>query len=212
MAKRSLHYVAGFFTRRKLPYSYPRGVLTHDGSRGWRMTPVIIHLLCAVTGADKTALERTRILKRNFLHPVPWFRTSRGGGAIVLGTSARPRIIFTENFFLREIYGRRARHYGNRLDVWLDMLSHEVGHVGQLQRMANPATYIASFAWQYLRAVSHSNAPLEKEAEEGRKRYRKFIASMRNEGLIREFYNLLRSDQPEDDKICQMDLWLKRFS
>jgi hypothetical protein len=145
-------------------------------------------------------------------NPVPWFRARRGGGAIVLGTASKPKVIFTENFFLREIYGRKGRHYGNRLDVWLDMLSHEIGHVEQLGRIRHPLRYVVLFAWQYISTLSHSSAPLEKEAEEGRRKYRKFIRQLREQSLMKDFYKLLRSDQPDREKILQVDKWLEKYS
>ncbi|MFA0960676.1 hypothetical protein AB9P05_02610 [Roseivirga sp. BDSF3-8] len=203
--------MVNLFSHRKLPYAYPRGILTPVRGRYWHLTPVIIYLLSEITEVEKPLLQKTRILKRAFTLPVPWFRSTRGGGAIVLGTRKRPLIIFTENFFLREIYGRNARYYGNRLDVWLDMLSHEVGHVAQLDRIGAPAKYVLSFAWQYLRTMSHNRAPLEKEAETGRKRYRSFVHHIRNKGLMKEYYTLLRADSADEAKISQIRQWITEW-
>lgn len=131
--------------------------------------------LAAVSGVDRELIEACRIAqRRDHWLRLPWYRASRGGGAIALGLTIR----FTGNWFRTD--GVHAYGDGSLRSTWhwLRHLAHEVGHLPQARSYGLHAKgrlrYVAAFAAQYgLRAITlqghvHDGAPLERQADRGR--------------------------------------------
>ena len=144
-------------------------------SRKFRFTDKASFLLSLVSGVDEEKIRTCSIYRRNPYRYFPWYRASRGGGAITFGSRNWSSITFTENFFSEDNKFFNNRAYGNRMDIWLSLAAHEVVHIRHAQRFGNFVIYLLVFAYQYL-LHGHDKAPLEIEAEEARFNFLKFNA------------------------------------
>lgn len=130
----------------------------------------VAHLLHLVSGVDMQLIEDVKIYSRSTFRFIPWYPSSKGGGAITLGNKKWKSITFTENFFSTDQEKYNGRAYGDQLHTWLRLAAHEVGHLAHAQRFGSFIIYLWVFIYQYL-LHGHDKAPLEIEAESGRKTY-----------------------------------------
>jgi len=134
------------------------------------LTVPLLELLHAVSGVERQFLERARIYPHtaNWLH-FPWYPRSRGG-AFVLGS----RIYLKERSLAGTHHTSGPEHSASLL-----LLAHEVGHLPQAHRFRmnglgkiRYAVWAAGqYGWSALRngpTHAHDDAPLEREADEGR--------------------------------------------
>jgi len=159
---------------------YPRPLLIFNSEKGsYKFTRSAVHLLHLVSGVSKTMIESTTVMKRAPYSAVPaynYFSYSHdeGGGAITLGeNSYSSRIIFTENYFHDDPDAYEGNGFGADIFSWLDLASHEVGHIPQIGRHNGQADYLMTFVKQYSKS-GHDDAPYEIEAEKGTSVFRDF--------------------------------------
>ena len=158
----------------------------------------LLELLHSVSGVDRHLLERARIYPHtaNWLH-FPWYPNSRGG-AFVLGH----RIYLKKRSQAGALLAKGPEHIAA-----LILLAHEVGHLPQADRFGmsgfGKARFICWAAWQYTRSAlrngpinAHDDAPLEREADEGRWVLEKLLETVANAEHEQELSNLLALEDP----------------
>ncbi len=173
------------------------------------LNPVIVRLLHLVTEVDEQFLRNLNIYKRSLWRPVPWYRSSKGGGAITLGSSSWQSMVFTENFFSADKtkYGEKA--YGDDVRRWMMMLAHEACHIHHARRFGFFIYYLLRFAFEYL-VFGHDKSPLEKEADAGVAALHAFHQHVYRFGVI-DLFDYLLSSVPEQDKMRQLEEWWKGY-
>lgn len=161
---------------------------------------------------------------RGSISALPAYKANEGGGAITIGT----KITLTENFYSKDLreYGFTSSNgqwistsYGNDFNFsdWVDLLSHEVGHLPQAQKYGgdNPAgkvAYAVSFLLEYATTGGHDDAPREKEAEKGANSFRAFNTFVDNEFGQDAIKNLIQNDKLTDEKkIDRIHVWYDAY-
>ncbi|MBK6626247.1 MAG: hypothetical protein IPJ87_17655 [Flavobacteriales bacterium] len=166
-----------------------------------------IEVLHLSTGVPRETLQNTLVMVNQELHNNVTGFSDRdaGGGAITLGLY----IFFTGN------YGDPQKQ-GDDVAAWMDLLSHEIGHRVQADRMG-PWVYPAQYGLEVLEQAKeigsldseklkqrHDDMPMEKEAEGLRTKYRKFMKLFDYEGIDRSERNamldILGSEWPDSEK------------
>lgn len=161
---------------RSTPVPAPTSLVQPDAS----LTPLARQVLHAVTGVPMHLLEEVRVkpASSNWLR-APWYGYHRGG-AMTIGRT----IWFTRKWFEAEGYGD-----GTPIATWnwLQHLAHEAGHLPQAARYGHGTLgklrYVMAFAWQYGRRAAvlrwdvHDGAPLEIEADRGRRRLLQLVGN-----------------------------------
>lgn len=179
-------------------------------SKGYRYTKLMVNLLHKVSSVPASIIETTRIYPRSARRYIPFYPAHTGGGAITLGSDTWSSITFTENFFSTDQERYHNRAYANAVDSWLYLSAHEVGHLIHAVRYRFFVIYIIVFIYQYAK-YGHDAAPLEIEADIGRKRLRQFnryICDKEDKGGIRQ---LVISDLTEQKKIELLEKWWTAF-
>lgn len=153
-------------------------------------------LLRAVAGVDTALLEAAIVRPHtdNWLR-FPWYPAARGG-ACVIGRS-----IYLQG---RQWRGTHMRT-GHELLHTLLILAHEVGHLPQAAGFGTDALgrtrFVVWAAWQYFISAlrhgrhAHDRAPLEIEAEEGRRVLARLLQVPGASGRIQ---SLLAADEVDD--------------
>ena len=159
----------------------------------------VAELLSLVSGVNKRLISETKIYPRSQFRYIPFYNSLRGGGAITLGNSFWHSITFTENFFSNDKQTFKAVAYGDNLSVWLRLSAHEVGHITHTKRFRSFIWYLIVFAYQYIKH-GHDDAPLEIEAELGRKTFIQFNNYIKNNFQINLEY-ILTSQESDIVKI-----------
>jgi hypothetical protein len=205
---------------------YPKSILSYDPnlgeSGGYKLKPSAIHLLSLVSNVSPNIIENTFIQKRGKGHFYPFwvpfiaegYAPSAGGGALTLGDNRfNSSITFTPNWFTDDtnIYPKSAK--GNNPNLWLDILSHEVGHIPQTERHENMWHYLLKMLMEYALYGGHDNAPMEKEADIGTDNYREFktFVDKLHYNKKNNLVNLLKSNKSEKEKIETINKWWKSF-
>ena len=185
-------------------------ILISDSRNNYRFSEPTIHLLHLVSGVEKKLIENTVIYSRSPWRIIPWYRGTKGGGAITLGSSQWQSITFTENFFSTDQDKFNGRAFGNKLDVWLRLAAHEVGHLSHAYKFKFLVIYLWIFLYQYI-MHGHDKAPLEIEADLGSKNYSKFSNFLNRRYGQKCLETLISSESAADKKIAQLNTWWSEF-
>gem|GEM_PF-666492 len=196
---------------------YPRAILKYDANAfphggGYRLTSPATHLLSLVSGVKESYIANAIIVKRGLGHYVPFYSSRKGGGAITLGYSSnKSNIILTQNYFEDDASAYNNNGYGQNISEWLDILSHEVGHIPQIDKNGGMRGYVSNAVIEYIKSSGHDEAPSEKEADIGQTQYRRFnafISSKYGENAISE---LLSSRCSDKQKVQTIDKWWNEY-
>ena len=196
---------------------YPRAILKYDAQAfphggGYRLTTPASHLLSLVSGVKESYIANAIIVKRGLGHYVPWYSSRKGGGAITLGYSSnKSNIILTQNYFEDDASAYNNNGYGQNISEWLDILSHEVGHIPQIDKNGGMMRYVSNASMEYIKSSGHDEAPSEKEADIGQTQYRRFNAFISNKYGEKAIPELLSSSCSDKQKIQTIDKWWNEY-
>ena len=198
---------------------YPKPLLIFNSNigfyGGYKFTKSATHLLSLVSGVDKGAISNVIIQKRAPGQYRPFYSAVEGGGAITLGTTSyNANITYTENYFEDDASKYEGHGYGQDIYEWLDLSSHEVGHLPQIDKEGGFFGYVSEFINQYSKA-GHDGAKYEKEADKGQNRFNDFNNFLNEKYGDNTLINILSATieinghkGTEDYKIRQIDkLW-----
>ena len=193
---------------------YPKSILNYNPSiglhGGYKLKQSAAHLLSLVSGVSQELIANTVIQKRAAGQYRPWYSCNSGGGAITAGTRSYTTITFTENWFEDNPNKYEGNGYGLDVMSWLDLLSHEVGHLPQIKRKGGLFPYLLSFAKEYIQ-YGHDNAPSEIEADKGFsefKSFEKFVSANYGNTAMKD---LFESDLSEQNKTSTIDKWWNEY-
>ena len=193
---------------------YPKSILNYNPSLGlhggYKLKQSAAHLLSLVSGVSQGLIEGTVIQRRAAGQYRPLYSCNSGGGAITVGTRSYTTITFTENWFEDNPNKYEGNGYGLDVMSWLDLLSHEVGHLPQIKREGGLLPYLLSFAKEYIQ-YGHDNAPSEIEADRGFsefKSFEKFVSANYGNTAMKD---LFESDLSEQNKTSTIDKWWNEY-
>ena len=193
---------------------YPKSILSYNPSLGlhggYKLKQSAAHLLSLVSGVSQELIANTVIQKRAAGQYRPWYSCNSGGGAITVGTRSYTTITFTENWFEDNPNKYEGNGYGLDVLLWLDLLSHEVGHLPQIKRKGGLFPYLLSFVKEYIQ-YGHDDAPSEIEAEKGSSEFRsfeKFVSVKYGNSAMKD---LFESDLSEENKTSTIDKWWNEY-
>ena len=137
---------------------FPKGVIT-KGEHSYRITAPAAVLLSLVSGVNINHIITTHICERSVLFPFPFYKSSNGGGAITLGDMYhKAQITLTNNYFEDDPSLYNNHGYGKNTSEWLQILSHEVGHLNHTNNHVSLVSYVMAFILDYARSGSHDSA------------------------------------------------------
>ena len=162
-------------------------------------TSSVTHLLNLVSGVSYDNILATKI---RFY--------KRGVGALTTGDSSSNAII--SNFDVNP----------NDLINFLDLMSHEVGHIPQLDETKSNTLHIGRSILGYIKAAIenssldyedyHDKAPLEKQAERGTTNFRmfnRFINKYYGKDKLKSLFE--NKNNTEKDKIERINQWFRAY-
>jgi RHS repeat-associated protein len=186
----------------------PKSVVKFNNVSGkYNFTKPAIHVLYLTTGVDKRLLETVVVQPRSLGQYRPLYDADEGGGGITVGDGSYNTITYTENYFENNSSKYKGNGYGMNVGEWLDISSHEVGHLTQIAREGGLVSYLSEFVKQYTVSGDHDGAPYEKEADVGQDNFRgfnRFVDNYIGKGELNKLFNLNISDEA---KISKIDIW-----
>ena len=189
---------------------YPWPILQVNGQTGnYSFKPAAAHLLSLTTGISKDLISKVVVQERKAGQYRPFYSSDEGGGAITVGNKNYMSITYTENYFADDPSIYNGNGFGQDLNKWLRLSSHEVGHLEQIKKHDSLFGYLGEFVGQYVRAGNHDDAPYEKEAEEGADNFRLFSDFVNKNVGKNGIVELLGSGVSEDKKIERINDWFK---
>lgn len=186
-------------------------ILKKHSDNSYRFNTPVAHFLNLVSGIDISLIKDARIYPRSISRYIPWYRSTKGGGAITLGSNTWQSITFTDNFFSSDQEKYKGRAYGDNLHIWLRLAAHEVGHLEHARKYGSLLVYLIIFIYQYL-IHGHDKAPLEKEADKGSQVYGQFNYFINRCIGSRSLENLLCSEVTPEEKIDMINQWWLKFN
>ncbi len=177
----------------------------------YKFTQAAAHLLSITTGISEADIQKVGIRKTGG-SLMPTYDPNKGGGAITFpGNDANSyRMNLTDNFFDNS-YG--ANGYKDDVMEWLDLTSHEVGHIKDIQEIGGgKAKYFRTFISEYANAGSHDGNPREQRADIGRNEFRSFVSFV-NSYYGKDKVKALFENSKNTDKeiIGRIDQWWKQY-
>lgn len=162
-------------------------------------TPSAAYLLSLVSGVNYDDIYGTRLVFKNF-----------GGGALTTGDSSSEGTI--TNFDVNP----------NNIISFLDLMSHEVGHLPQLDETGSNAKHLARSGLGYIKAAIengstnyedyHDKAPLEIAAEKGTFNFRDFNSFVNKTYGANKLKALFENkNNTEKDKVQRINQWFKAY-
>ena len=154
----------------------PKAVVTKTSDGTYQFTDPAIKLLSWVSGVSENLIRNSRVRKRAKPIGTPWFSSKNGGG----GLTSKKKIRLTPNFFtswkhkVSSPFEDFSDDSNYSVYHWLDLNSHEVGHLTQAEKYKSNFGYYLSFVFEYGKAGGHDSANKEKEAEKGAIKFRDF--------------------------------------
>lgn len=172
--------------------AYPSSILEEVNPGRYKMRGEIIDMFTLITGVSKDLLERTYIYKRTATSG-PYYLIGNGGGAHTMPEDDGSfSIIFTENFFQvsNKFHTAYGLNTGENVHTWLDILSHEIGHLPIAQYYTGKKdAYVSLFLDQYMSNYFSHDVLLEDMADDRQKSYRNFRkAFYGSQGVILEMF------------------------
>jgi len=181
----------------------------------YKFTEAATHLLSLVSGISASEINKVDInnAKGSVL---PAYDPKEGGGAMTLptGNSNQYDMNFTDNFFNQ----KQAGKYGsadNSNDVigWLDLTSHEVGHIKDIQEIGNNRIkYMATFGIGYAKSSGHDGYWRESRADIGQTEFRNFnsfVDSYYGKGKMQALFE--KKNNTDKDIIGRLDQWWGQY-
>ncbi len=172
---------------------YPLPILVYNkASNSYHLTNAASHLLSLVSGIDKRKIQNAEIKMRGAGHYVPFYIANDGGGAITLGRPAYQAIYYTENWFDDNKRSFNNHGYGQDINRWLRHLSHEVGHLDQIDLEGGLTSYSLEMLMQFTSVgFNHDSAPYEQQADIGQNEFiafNSFIALNYGENSLADLF------------------------
>jgi hypothetical protein len=190
---------------------YPESVLRYDPNLGlyggYRFTPLAAQLLSLVSGVNRVYIDNAIVQERRAGQYRPWYPANEGGGAITLGNNGiGATITYTENWFEDNPSAYHGNGYGQNINAWLSLSSHEVGHIPQIAKSGGIMSYLFKFVKQYANS-GHDEAPLEKEADKGRNTFTEFNAFVNKTYGRNSIETLFNSKDTQGQKMQTLNNW-----
>ena len=162
-------------------------------------TPSAAHLLSLVSGVNYDDVYGTSIVFKNY-----------GNGALTTGNSASDGTI--TNFNIN----------ANNIISFLELMSHEIGHLPQLDEAGGNTNHLAKSGWGYVKAAIkngstkyedyHDKAPLEIAAERGTFNFRDFNNFVNKNYGANKLKNLFENNNnSEKDRVQRINQWFKAY-
>ena len=193
---------------------YPRNILIpHNGY--YTFSKPAACLLSLVSGVSAKAILNVKVQNRGDAHGthkfIPAYSSNKGGGAITLGNDKyKSSMTFTENFFEDDRKAYNNNGYGQDINQWFDLASHEVVHLKHIDQMKNTFVYEISFLSDYYEN-GHDGSEREQEADKGRANYRAFKQYVNKNYGKDALTNLFNSDKNETQQIQTLLQWYSEY-
>lgn len=117
---------------------------------------------------------------------------------------------FTKNYFADNPSAYNGNGYGQNVNEWLDLASHEVKHIDHVKEHKGKIGYLVDFGLQYLR-YGHDQSPAEMEADKSRNRYKDFTKYINKKYGNNSLLKLFESNLSDGQKIQQIDQWWSEY-
>ena len=195
---------------------FPEFLITHIKTPFYRadyyaLNPQACHLLSLVSGVSEKYIRNAQIMERGFGHYFPLYNSDNGGGAMTLGSSQdNVSISFTPNFFEDDKEQYNGHGYGQSFYDWMELLSHEVGHIKHVGESKNEMLYVIGFGLDYLK-YGHDDTPREKEADKGTVKFKDFNKFLNETKGKNALENLFKSNKTSELQIEIIDEWWKEY-
>lgn len=191
---------------------YPNHIITPiiNSKSVFSFNPVVTLIFSLCSGIDEKLVQSTRIYPRSISRYIPWYRASKGGGAITLGSRSWHNITLTENFFSVDNEKYPGTAYANNFDLWMRLCAHEVGHIQHTQKYGLLLWYLIVFAFEYLR-YGHNGSRLEKEADLSSTEFSSFNSFVNGNAEQDAIQNLLLSAQDTESKRKKILFWWNQY-
>ena len=144
----------------------------------YKFTESATHLLSLVSGIPEADIQKLNI-QNSGGGLLPAYNPAEGGGGMTFpGDDANSyRMNLTNNFFDNSNNKYGSNGHPNDVMPWLDLTSHEVGHIRDIQEIGGSTEhYFKTFIKEYAKAGSHDGNPREQRADVGRNQFRSFVA------------------------------------
>ena len=150
-------------------------------------------------------------MKKGLGHEYPLYNPYKGGGAITIGANSyNTTITLTENYFSDNKKDYDGNGFGQNIDEWLDISSHEVKHIKHIGESNSIIKYLFRFGLNYFK-YGHDSTPEEIDAEKSRTKYRDFTNYLDKnfeKGCLQQLFN---ENMTDGQKIKQIDDWWKEY-
>ena len=144
----------------------------------YKFTEAATHLLSLTSGISEADIRKVNI-RNNGGGMLPTYDPNEGGGAMTFPgkDDQNYRMNLTDNFFKNPINKYGKNDYGDDVMGWLDLTSHEVGHIKDIQEIGGgKAKYFSTFIKDYVKSGSHDAYWREQRADVGQNEFRSFVS------------------------------------
>ncbi len=183
----------------------------------FKLTKPAIHLLSLVSGVAEDDLNKVSVWNGFY----GLFRFSNSGGMTYPDGNGGYKIILSGSYFDIKSIKFPSDESNSTID-WLNILSHEVNHIKDIQDINRGAPgYMAIFAGRYFKAYlltghPHDGCPEEIRADANRNYYFQFKSFVRTiHKNIGSDYDLMKlfddKNLSDQEKILKIDAWYKAF-
>ena len=183
----------------------------------YEYTKPAVHLLSLVSGISESEINKVDIRNADGTK-IPAYDPKEGGGAMTLptGDPNSYQIRLTNNFFDArkgtEKYIKSV-DYSDDVMAWLELSSHEVGHIKDIQEIGNNVIkYMGVFVAGYANAKGHDGYWREPRADKGYKtfdKFNKFIDKFYGKDSLKKLFE--NPENIEKDIIDRVDQWWERY-
>ena len=198
----------------------------------YTFTQPMAHVLSLVSSVNEQDIKNTRIYVRGVSNPYPWYFGKDTYAGITLPEGNHAAITYTNSLF-------DDSEFGQNYYVWLDISSHEVGHINHIKASNKIAdkqyelllktsmyakdmyvpslethrtnSYLSKFIASYLKYGGHDKSPLEKQAGKGSDSFNRFNEFVNEKYGNNSLINLLKSDISDTKKIQQIDKYWNEY-
>lgn len=178
----------------------------------YTFTPSAAYLLSLVSGVSQEKIESSYIYERDITHPYPFYSDPYYGG-VTLPHGNGYSITYTNNLF-------DDNRFGQDYDAWLDISSHEVGHIKHIDKIRagkeenssfQLLSYLSMFLCSYISDGGHDESSLEKEANKGSERYKDFKSFVEQEYGKDAINSLFEKEISEEERINNIRIWWEDY-
>ena len=177
----------------------------------YTFTKPAAYLLGLVSGVDVKAIENIHIYERGLGRLYPWYRSNEGGGAITLGSNKYAASVTLTNNFFEDDHSSYDNHgYGQDINAWFGIMSHEVVHLSHIEQEGDIGKYLIGFAADYLKN-GHDGAKREQEADLGTKSYYSFKSFVNKKYGKNALEKLFKSNENVNQQIRTLQMWWESY-